>query len=288
VLRWWDAPGGGNQVATGSSYTTNVTGSVISAWVDEEFPNGFVDFTGEATNSIGAGSMFTANDIRGLYFDVTAPVILNTVDVYSNSAGDRTIEVIDSQGNTVVDKVVSIPASPNVPYTVNLNFTLYPGVDYFIKCRGLVDLYRNSTGANYPINSSYVNITGSNAGSPGYYYFFYNWTYTEITCNTSRTEVFGTDSCFVGIADIFGERGFEVYPNPNNGRFEISFTSEQPRDFVIRITNSIGQTVSSTSHNMIAGSFRKDFDLRTLAKGIYQVEVISGDKSSKRKIVISD
>jgi len=73
----------------------------------------------------------------GLYFDVTTPVVINTVDVYSNSAGDRTIEVLDGQGNTVVEKVVSIPASPNTPHTVTLNFTMYPGTNYLYQMQGL-------------------------------------------------------------------------------------------------------------------------------------------------------
>jgi hypothetical protein len=34
-----------------------------------------IDYTGESTTGIGAGAMFTANDIRGLYFDVLSPVI---------------------------------------------------------------------------------------------------------------------------------------------------------------------------------------------------------------------
>lgn len=47
---------------------------------------------GEVGNGFGAGSFFTANDIRGLYFDVINPVILNSVDVYANTSGARTIE----------------------------------------------------------------------------------------------------------------------------------------------------------------------------------------------------
>ena len=286
VLRWWDAPGGGNQIGNGSSISTNLSGPSTSLWVDEEFPNGLVDFTGEATNSIGAGSFFTANDIRGLYFDVTTPVVINTVDVYSNSAGDRTIEVLDGQGNTVVEKVVSIPASPNTPYTVTLNFTMYPGTNYFIKCRGLVDLYRNSSGAVYPINSSYVNITGSNAGSPGYYYFFYNWTYTEITCNTARTEVTGTDTCFVGIADVFSGGAMNVFPNPSQGKFEVGFEAGSSRNFTVRISDPSGKALLQETFERFSGEFRRSYDLSKIAKGVYVLEIISSERTISRKLVV--
>lgn len=285
VLRWWDSPGGGTQLATGSSYSPTITGTT-SFWVDEDFPNGISDFTGEATNSVGAGAFFTANDIRGLYFDVLAPVVINTVEVYSNSAGDRTIEVIDSQGNTVVEKVVFIPASPNQPYTVPLDITIYPGTDYFIKCRGLVDLYRNSSGAMYPYSSSLINITNSNAGSPGYYYFFYNWVYKEITCNTGRAEVIAEDTCTVGLPDVFVSGSFDIFPNPSKGKFEITFSAENSEDISIRIYNNIGQAVINEDLKKFHGEYRRQFDLSEAGSGIYMVEISSGDRKVSKKMVI--
>ncbi|MBL0341092.1 MAG: PKD domain-containing protein [Bacteroidetes bacterium] len=183
VLRWWDAPGGGNLVATGSSYSPFINGTTFY-YVDEEFPAGSTDYTGAFDINMGAGAFFVANDIRGIYFDVLSPVILNSVDVFANSAGDRTIEILDTQGNTVIDTTIFMAASGTNAQTINLNFALYPGTNYFIKCRGNVDLYRNSSGAVYPYTSSSVNITGSNANAPGYYYFFYNGMYSDITGNT--------------------------------------------------------------------------------------------------------
>jgi hypothetical protein len=128
---------------------------------------------------------------------VVCPVIINSFDVYANSAGNRTIEILDAQGNVYADTTIFIPASGSNPTTVNVNFTVYPGTNYFIKCRGLVDLYRNSSGAVYPYNSSCINVTGSNAGTPGYYYFFYLWNYNEISCNTGRSPVTAVDTCAV-------------------------------------------------------------------------------------------
>lgn len=286
VLRWWDSPGGGAQLATGSSFSPSITGTT-SYWVDEEFPNGLVDFTGEFSNSIGSGAFFTANDIRGLYFDVLAPVIINTVDVYSNSAGNRTIEVIDSQGNTVVEKVVFIPTAPTIPYTVNLDFTMYPGTDYFIKCRGLVDLFRNSSGPTYPYTSTYVNVTGSNAGASGYYYFFYNWTYRDITCNTGRTVVVAQDTCAVGLNDVNESGAFEIYPNPNKGKFDLRFEAIDERNITIKVFNSFGQEIYSEDVKQLAGENRKSFDISKYGAGVYMLEISSDDKKLSRRIVIN-
>ena len=256
-------------------------------YVDEEFPQGFPDVTGEITNGIGAGAFFTANDIRGLYFDVINPILLQSFDVYSNSAGNRTIEIIDAQGNTYADTTIFIPASPNSPTTVNVNFTIYPGTNYFIKCRGNVDLYRNSGGAIYPYTSSSVNVTGSNAGSPGYYYFFYFWNYTEITCNTGRTACAAVDTCAaVGINDLFSNNSFEIFPNPSNGEFNVHFNAAKQDNYTITVTNSVGEKIYDYKLNGFAGEFNQTIDLGVVSKGLYMVNISTADNIVTRKLNI--
>lgn len=286
TLRWWDSPGGGNILATGSTYSPVVNGTT-TFWVDEELPPGLSDITGEAGTSIGAGAYFTANDIRGMYFDVLNPIILQTVEVYSNSAGNRTIEIIDGQGNTYADTTVFIPASPNAPYTVPLNFTIYPGTNYFIKCRGLVDLYRNSAGATYPYLSTSVNITGSNAGTPGYYYFFYFWSYTEISCNTGRTPVTAVDTCAtVGLEDVFGGNNLDIFPNPSKGIFTVQFSNSSSNEISLNITNSLGSSVARSIIPAAGGIYRREFDLSEQSKGIYFLHLTDGKQSITRKLNI--
>ena len=68
-------------------------------------------------------------------------------------------------------------------------------------------LYRNDAGANYPYNiGTIMNITGSSAGSAGYYYFYYNIE-VEVPClNTTtnmKTEI-PLNKNLVKIVDILG------------------------------------------------------------------------------------
>lgn len=287
TLRWWDAPGGGNMVATGNSYSPFVNGTT-TYYVDEELPPGAFDFVGEANTGIGAGSFFTANDIRGLYFDVLSPVVVNSMDVFSNSAGNRTIEILDAQGNTVIDTTIFIPASPSAAYTVNVNFVLYPGTNYFIKCRGLVDLYRNSSGAVYPYFGTNINITGSNAGSPGYYYFFYNWIYTAMTCNSARSPVTALDTCALGINQPVTQGGYiDVIPNPNHGIFTIKADVITPGTYAIQILNSIGEIVHMEKLIEQGGKLEKKIDIGRYGSGIYLLRLSgSGGEVSERKLII--
>ncbi len=287
VLRWWDAPGGGNVVATGNSYSPTLNGTT-TFYVDEDFPaGGFSDVTGAPDNFLGAGAFFTANDIRGLYFDVINPVTLNTVEVYSNSAANRTIEVLDASGNIVVDTTVFIPASPNTPYVVTLNFKLYPGTDYFIKCRGYVDLYRNSSGAQFPYTSQSINVTGTNAGSGGYYYFFYNWDFTNFECNTARTAVTALDTCALGInqfAEGFGN--VTIQPNPNDGLFNLGFNADAGESYSIKITNQLGQVVYDQKLIKGTGRIEKKIDITKEGKGIYMLSITNSRNETYRKVLV--
>jgi PKD repeat protein len=285
VLRWWDAPGGGNLVATGSSYSPFINGTTFY-YVDEEFPAGSTDYTGAFDINMGAGAFFVANDIRGIYFDVLSPVILNSVDVFANSAGDRTIEILDTQGNTVIDTTIFMTASGTNAQTINLNFALYPGTNYFIKCRGNVDLYRNSSGAVYPYTSSSVNITGSNANAPGYYYFFYNWIYSDITCNTGRTSSAGVDTCAVGLNELVDANNILITPNPSNGVFEVQFNPTTPGTYTLQVMNATGQIVYTEELKDVKSNFFKKIDLSNLASGNYMLNLSGNNVQLKKKLLI--
>ena len=140
----------------------------------------------------------------------------------------------------------------------------------------------------YPYTiQNFCTITGTTATNPSsYYYFFYNWVYTEIPCNTSRTEVIGTDTCFVGLNDLFAGGGLEVYPNPTSGKFEVKFNTEDAMNFTVRITDPIGKNFVSENFEKFSGEFKRSYDLSKLAKGIYLLEIKSGDKSVSKKIMV--
>jgi hypothetical protein len=218
---------------------------------------------------------------------VLQPVIFNTVNVYANSSGNRTIEVIDPQGNTYIDTTIYITANPNNLQAVTLNFPLYPGVGYFIKCRGLVDLWRNDAGAIYPYPSTAINITASNAGSDGYYYFFYNWTYTSFDCNTPRTIVTAMDTCgSVGINDLVSAGSFTIYPNPNNGVFDLSFNIEKTDNYNIQVMNALGEIAYQENLGSFSGKYLRNIDISSFGKGVYMVAITNSKNETIKKVMV--
>lgn len=289
TVRWWNQAAGGTILGTGNSFTTPVLSATTTYYVDESFPSASIDVVGETDNTIGTGAMFSANDIRGLYFDVMKPVVINSVQVYCNSTGMRTIEIIDANGNLVTDTTLNINAQPSSLQTVTINRTVYPGSNYFIKFRGLVDCYRNATGANYPYNdggSNAVTITNSNAGSPGYYYFFYNWQFTNIICNTSRTAITATDTCLVGVNDLFLNNHIDIYPNPNNGIFTASFNIENNDNLTVRISNELGQIVYEEKLENFSGTYSKKMDISSFRKGVYMLSVSNSKNETVKKVLV--
>ncbi len=291
TVRWWNQAAGGSILGTGNSYTTPTISATTTYYVDEAFTGGNTDFVGELDKTVGAGAVFSANDIRGLYFDVASPVVIKSVQVYAQSAGIRTIEIIDQNGSLVTDTTLNIPASASTPATVNINRTVYPGTDYFIKFRGLVDCYRNSAGAVYPYVASTtpspITITGSNAGQAGYYYFFYNWQFQNIVCNTSRTAITVTDTCStLGINDLFVNNHIDIYPNPNNGEFTASFNVENSDNYNVKITNQLGQIVYEEHLDNFSGIYSKKINLTAFRKGVYMLSVSNSKNQTVKKVLV--
>ena len=78
---------------------------------------------------------------------------------------------------------------------------------------------------------------------------------------------------------------FELYPNPNSGEFQMTFTLTETKDMTIEITNLVGEKVFINTFKDVKNQ-TLNFDLNNVANGIYFVKVQSGDESVTKKIVV--
>ena len=266
ILQWYDAPTGGNLVNTGTTYSPSIT-VPTTFYVQQTLPPAPDSQVGPVDNTIGTGANFVANDLRGMYFDVINPIKLKKVTVVANVAGNRTFEIVNNFG-TLMDTTLNVPAGKS---DVTLNFNIYPGSQYLIKMRGLVDLYRNDAGATFPYTKPDVSITGSN-GSPGYYYYFYNWITQAIPCSSPRTPVLG--NIVTGIAKNLAKNNtLKIMPNPNNGKFDLYFEIADKDNLNIEITDALGQIVYKEILKDFSGTYFKAIELNAVSKGIYFIRV---------------
>jgi PKD repeat protein len=187
TLVWYDALTGGNIVNTGISYTDNFTSTTnlyVQSGVSPQY------FSGGPSDISTNGGNHTSNAYYPI-FTANESFRLLTVQVNASTNGNRIFELRNSNEDVLESVTVALTAGIN---TVNLNFDIPQGTDYQLRCATTTpNLWRNNSGVNYPYNiDDIVTITGSNAGSD-YYYYFYNWEImTGDECVSPRTPVTAT------------------------------------------------------------------------------------------------
>ncbi|MFA5816268.1 MAG: T9SS type A sorting domain-containing protein [Bacteroidales bacterium] len=77
-----------------------------------------------------------------------------------------------------------------------------------------------------------------------------------------------------------------IFPNPNNGLFQIEVTPKQPGKISIQVVNLNGQVVLNEQLNSGTGQLIKSFDLRNQARGVYQIRIQTSDGNWTDRITI--
>lgn len=87
---------------------------------------------------------------------------------------------------------------------------------------------------------------------------------------------------------------FSVYPNPTNRIITVSILLNPKQEYLLLISNSLGQTVYSETVKNVSGSYTKQLDLSYLPKGSYYVNLYENTTNTvntrqpkqSRKIII--
>ena len=89
-----------------------------------------------------------------------------------------------------------------------------------------------------------------------------------------------------GIFEIESTNGFSIYPNPTNGQFTISYSSNQNEKTDIKVTDLSGRAVFEESLNMVSGLNKKDLNLQGLSSGMYFIELDTSANHLTQKIIL--
>ena len=247
TTRWFEDEFAADPVHVGDAYETSMA-VTTTLWVDDLDDSGLVEENGGRMD-MGQGQ-YHDNSVRWLLFDAYEDMVLHSVDVYANGAGEREFGVIDASGNVIVSGVFDVTDGMN---TVVLDFEVPAGMDYGL--RSFSDdpqLWRDGPGTDmsYPYDLGALgSITQSTAGGDNalnYYYFFYNWVVQTPFegCPSDRIPVtitvVGMNEVAAGIQSIF--------PNPTNGAVQVtvnaSFSSAE-----WSLLNGVGQLVKQGQLN---------------------------------------
>ncbi len=95
--------------------------------------------------------------------------------------------------------------------------------------------------------------------------------------NFTITPALGTDN--------FGLENFTLYPNPNNGTFNISFNSSTSNDYQITVNDIRGRQIYIKNYAN-TGMIEQTLQLNNVEAGVYLVTVQDGARKEVKKIVI--
>jgi hypothetical protein len=80
--------------------------------------------------------------------------------------------------------------------------------------------------------------------------------------------------------------GFEVYPNPSQGIFTVSFHSESLKNGDLRIVNASGVVVYELKDINFQNNYSTKINLATQPQGIYFIELTSGNQHFSKKMLL--
>ena len=78
----------------------------------------------------------------------------------------------------------------------------------------------------------------------------------------------------------------DVYPNPTDDIFNVSFVSEEIQTLSIRVLNIVGEVIYEESLEQFIGEYTKQISLGDYSKGIYFLEVIDDSGVIIKKVLL--
>ncbi len=287
AITWYDQSAGGTAVGTGNNWTTPVVSSTTSFWAEDVSTFGGGTASGGRVDNTTSGQ-FHQNDGFYLLFDAYERFTINSVKVYANSDGNRTIALVDmSNGTTVASATPNILTGTQV---VPLGLEVPGPGNYALRCVGTPNMWRDGLGSNpqYPYALGALgSITGTNINGQNalqYYYFFYDWQVEAfgLDCASPRAEAVVTVGS-VGITEPAEGVGMQLLPNPADEAVTISFASTSG-SATLEVSDLSGRMVRSLSSSALAG--RVTVDVRDLAPGGYNVTLTTADGRQVERLVV--
>ncbi len=89
----------------------------------------------------------------------------------------------------------------------------------------------------------------------------------------------------VSVEDVAFE-GFNLFPNPSNGRFRLSFDTFSPVAVQLNVYDLTGRKVSSKNFTQVGLRFDEELSFETLSKGVYLLSIENDGKRTTRKLVL--
>ena len=288
-LHWYDSETATLPFFIGNSFATPVLNETTTFWVEDVINHGLTTAVGGSTQQ--SEGQYHNNSNYWLRFDAYDDIIIQSVKVFANGEGDRTIAVIDAAGNTIDEVTVNIPDGESI---VELGLEAPAGVGHGLRSvGGNPQLWRDGQGSDldYPYAiGDLATITSSSVNNPNnatnYYYFFYEWTVTTqgISCASDRVPVTVTVEVS-GVDDITVLDGaLRVHPNPTNGVVQLDWSAFGFGPVTCEVVDMSGRILRRVQANGAAEL--GTIDLSDLPRGVHVLKLTGAEGSATARIVL--
>ena len=89
-----------------------------------------------------------------------------------------------------------------------------------------------------------------------------------------------------GVEEIESSYELNVYPNPTDGDFTLTFNGVEKANYVVELRNSLGQSVYKEEVKDFIGSYSKSLNLEKYGKGVYTVNISNSKNQAVKKLIV--
>ena len=129
--------------------------------------------------------------------------------------------------------------------------------------------------------------TGTGVNTTHDYTMNTSWTVTLIVTNAcgvdSVSQVFNTQG--IGLNENALSRSLQIFPNPASDMVNISFDGFSNQTAQIRLLDLNGKVILLQNKGDLNGRYDGSLDISELAKGVYMLEISSGDLKANRRLI---
>lgn len=286
-VEWYESLTATEPLYVGSPYVTPFLDMNQTYYVEAHLINGGELQDGGKPDFFGNGGAPSVGAYN--YFNVYEPftILSVTVMVPENSpTGLRDIQLVD-ENDIVLASMTTQSLETGQQYQIELNFEVPVGNDFTLRCPQN-NLFRNSSGVNYPYPIGTVGELTTSFYGDGFYYYFYDWKIQreKVECVSDRVEV---QVSMVTSADDLDKTvsSLTINPNPVSEELFINLEAIASTDMAIRLFDARGKEVMDVKEmKTVIGSNKTSINVSELPKGIYYVQFRAEGQTSGRRVVV--
>jgi hypothetical protein len=171
---------------------------------------------------------------------------------------------------------VTVNPIPPTPVVTNTGYTAYSSAP-----TGNQWYYSpTSSGTGVPISGANAQTYDATLTGTG-------WYWSIVTLNGCSSDTSNHKYIIITGIDPHSSSAINIYPVPNDGRFNVSITTASIESFSISVYNSLGVKIYEETKVDVNSSLRKVIDLRPVPTGVYSVVFENSQNQVIKKIIVN-